>query len=192
MSGDLWWTDRVVWKSSYRKTFSRAGPLSTKDQSKAMATNGAAPCSANWQGNERIIFNLLVIINLAPRWAVAGMLITGQPRYHRAGWTKGHRSQEWRTIFACAKPCPKPAFVAFTRLNAFSARRRNENNSARLFILTPCQQAVEDQNGYAVMLYDKENGKAEPAPMTKPSTAMSWSRLNRYADEQTNAAAYKT
>ena len=108
--------------------------------------------------------SFLLLINLAPRWRCRNAITTAQ--ISSCWWTKDTAARMAKTIFACAKPCPKRRLWPLpVRLCCKTIKLKT--SSARLFIPTPCNKRWKTKR---LRRCCTKNAKQNSAPMTKPST----------------------
>jgi type I restriction enzyme R subunit len=152
-------TDRVDLENQLSQTFMSGGALSTKDQSKAMATNGARLAQQIGRGNERIIFS---IINKFGTAVALPECYNDSPDIIVLV-DEGHRSQNGENNIRMRQTLPKAAFVAFTGTPLLQDDK-TENKFGKIIHSYTMQQAVEDKT-VTPLLYEER--KAELSPNDK-------------------------
>ncbi|MEP7729281.1 type I restriction endonuclease subunit R [Marinomonas primoryensis] len=152
-------TDRVDLENQLSQTFMSGGALSTKDQSKAMATNGTRLAQQIGRGNERIIFS---IINKFGTAVALPECYNDSPDIIVLV-DEGHRSQNGENNIRMRQTLPKAAFVAFTGTPLLQDDK-TENKFGKIIHSYTMQQAVEDKT-VTPLLYEER--KAELSPNDK-------------------------
>ncbi|WP_421856130.1 type I restriction endonuclease subunit R [Marinomonas sp.] len=167
-------TDRVDLENQLSQTFMSGGALSAKDQSKAMATNGARLAQQIGRGNERIIFSIINKFGTA----VALPECFNDSADIIVLVDEGHRSQNGENNIRMRQTLPKAAFVAFTGTPLLQDDK-TENKFGKIIHSYTMQQAVEDKT-VTPLLYEER--KAELSPNDKAIDA--W--FDRITDKLTD------